>query len=92
MTTTPEATPVAFDREVSKYAREGYSVVDRTPTQVTLQRKKKIGALKPVLLVLLACTVAGIFFIPLVLGILNRKVETVVISVDDRGKVRVKKS
>ena len=82
----------ALDREVAKYAREGYTVIDRTPGQVILQRKKRIGWLKPLILIALALTVIGLFLIPLVLGVLNRKVETVVLTVDERGKVRVTKS
>ncbi|MGO1769985.1 MAG: hypothetical protein ACTHZX_08530 [Microbacterium sp.] len=92
MTTASPAYSAELDKRVAKFSHDGYTVVDRTPRQVILQRKKRMGWLKPLILLALAVTVIGLFFIPLVLGVLNRKMETVVLTLDDSGKVRVSKS
>lgn len=76
----------ALTKALKRY--DGYAVV-LTPDGLgaSLTRKKKIGWVKPLILVLLAVTVIGLFFIPLVLGMLNRKIESVTLYVDERGKI-----
>lgn len=83
---------VALDAEVAKWARQGYTVTDRTPGQVILQRKQKIGAWRILIFVLLAITIIGLFLIPLIARALSRKMETVVVTVDASGKVRSRTS
>lgn len=82
----------ALNAEVAKYARQGYTITDRAPGQVILQRKQKIGAWRILIFVVLAITIIGLFLIPLIARALNRKMDTVVITLDASGKVRVRKS
>jgi hypothetical protein len=76
-----------LDAEIAKYARQGYTVTDRGPRQAILQRKARVKWLTVTLLSLLTF---GIFLVIVLFRIVNRKMETVVITVDERGKVRVK--
>ncbi|AWY05744.1 hypothetical protein PBI_PERCIVAL_57 [Microbacterium phage Percival] len=80
----------ALNAEVAKYARKGYTVTDRTPGQVILQRKKPMGFLYLMAMILLAVSVIGLLLIFPLLRAINGKKETVVITVDDAARVKVR--
>lgn len=79
------ARSTALNAEVARYARKGWTVSSVTPGQAVLQRKKKIGVL---LNVLLSIITGGLWLIVVIVRVVNRKVETKIITVDAYGKVR----
>lgn len=88
----PISTEAALNTEVVKLSRQGFTVTDRTPGQVILQRKKPISFLYILVMILLAMTVIGILLIFPLLRMVNGKKETVVLTVDPAGRVRSRKS
>ncbi|AWY04895.1 hypothetical protein PBI_FLOOF_59 [Microbacterium phage Floof] len=86
------AADAALNTEVAKYARQGYTVTDRSPGQVILQRKKPMGFLYLLVMILLAITVIGLLLIFPLLRMVNGKKETVILTVDASGHVKVRKS
>ena len=86
MSATIEQRTATLDREIAKASREGWSVTSVTPgTQAILQRKKRVGWFWVTVLSILTI---GIFLIIIALRVINRKMETLIITVDDNGKVR----
>lgn len=88
----PVAPDAALNAEVAKLSRQGYTVTDRTPGQVILQRKKKIGFFYILVMILLALTIIGLLLLFPLLRMVNGKKETVVLTVDPAGRVRSRKS
>lgn len=88
----PMSTEAPLNTEVAKYARQGYTVTDRSPGQVILQRKKKIGLLYILVMILLAVSVIGLLLLFPLLRMVNRKMETIVLTVDASGRVTARKS
>ncbi|MDR6868766.1 hypothetical protein J2Y69_003390 [Microbacterium resistens] len=82
----------ALNAEVAKYARQGYTVTDRAPGQVILQRKKPIGLFYILVMILLAVTIIGLILLFPILRMVNRKMETIVLTLDTTGRVKTRKS
>lgn len=90
MAATLEERTTVLDREIAKASREGWTVTTVTPgTQAILQRKKRVAWFWVTVLSILTI---GIFLIIVLLRIVNRKMETLIITVDDNGKVHRKQN
>lgn len=87
-TLSPDKLAALLDAEVARYARQGYTVTDRGARQVVLQRKARVRWL---LWTILSILTVGIFLLVVLFRIVNRRTETIVITVDERGRVRVQK-
>ncbi|WP_336628489.1 MULTISPECIES: hypothetical protein [unclassified Microbacterium] len=81
----PEAS-AALNAEVAKYIRQGYAVMDRTLTQVVLQRRKRIGAARTVAAAPVA-VVGGLLTVGALAAWRKSKKDTVVLTVDATGRV-----
>ncbi|MFL0711659.1 MAG: hypothetical protein ACJLS2_02450 [Microcella pacifica] len=96
MTETQDSGPVALtdaareqilNAEVAKRARDGWVVQSVGGGQAVLGRAKRIGWFWNTILALLT---AGIWLIVVIVRVVNRKRETLVITVDQYGKVRTR--
>lgn len=76
-----------LNAEVAKYVGRGYSVQSVAQGQAVLSKNKRMGWFWNTVLVLLT---GGLWFIYIIYRALNRKNETVIITVDVFGKVRIK--
>ena len=74
-----------LQREIVKYVNQGYQVQSSTDTQVVMSKKKKIKLITHILIALLT---AGIWLIVPLIQIINRKQNTIVLSVDQFGNIR----
>lgn len=86
MSLSIEQRTTILDREIAEASRKGWSITSVTPgTQAILQRKKRVGWFWVTVLSILT---VGIFLIIIAVRIVNRKMETLIITVDADGKVR----
>ena len=74
-----------LQREIVKFVNQGYQVQSITDTQVVLSKKKKIRLITHIVIALLT---AGIWLIVPLIQIINRKQNTIVLSVDEFGNIR----
>ena len=81
---TAEQRTELLNYEVARFALDGWTVSSVTGTQAVLQRKKRIGFFGNVFLTFLTW---GLWLIVVALRILNRKIESLVLTVDRSGKV-----
>ncbi|MFB6611843.1 hypothetical protein ACFCVO_16060 [Agromyces sp. NPDC056379] len=91
---TPNPSPAALsdesraqllNAEVARYAQRGWTVQSVAAGQAVVSKNKRIGWFWNLILVLLT---GGLWLIYVVYRALNRKVETVVITVDPAGRIR----
>ncbi|MFB9310578.1 activator of 2-hydroxyglutaryl-CoA dehydratase [Agromyces hippuratus] len=91
--TTPNPAPAALsdesraqllNAEVAKYAQRGWTVQSVAAGQAVVSKNKRIGWFWNLILVLLT---GGLWLIYVVYRALNRKVQTVVITVDPAGRI-----
>ena len=95
MTNTASARPTLsvdeqsqiLNNEVAKAARQGWTVSSVAGNQAILQRKKRIGWFWNVIL---SIVTGGLWLIVVIVRLVNRKIETSVISVDAYGNIRRK--
>ena len=86
-------TPVSPDysallnAEVARWAAQGWTVSSVSGNQAIVQRKKRIGWFWNLILTLIT---AGLWLIVVIIRVVNRKIETRVITVDEYGAVRVR--
>lgn len=80
------APAAALDAEVAKYIRKGYAVVDRSATQVILQRRKRIGAARTVAAAPVA-VVGGLLTVGALAAYRKSKKDTITLTVDATGRV-----
>ncbi|MBM7831301.1 hypothetical protein JOE59_002006 [Agromyces cerinus] len=92
--TTPNPSPAALsdesraqllNAEVARYAQRGWTVQSVASGQAVVSKNKRIGWFWNLILVLLT---GGLWLIYVVYRALNRKVQTVVITVDPAGRIR----
>lgn len=83
MTHSPAASP-ALNAEIARFASQGWTVSSVADGQAVLQRKKRIGWFWNILLTLLT---GGLWLIVVLVRIINRKNETIILSVDPSGRV-----
>jgi hypothetical protein len=74
-----------LQREIEKWVSKGYSVESKTETRAILSKKKKIKLIKHIVI---AALTLGIWLLVLLWQTLNRKSQTVTISVDEKGKIK----
>ena len=73
-----------LNAEVARFARKGWTVSSVQGQQAVLQRKKRIGWFWNLLL----CVVtAGVWLIVVIIRMVNRKVESMILTVDAFGKI-----
>ncbi|WP_139417655.1 hypothetical protein [Agromyces laixinhei] len=91
-TTNPDPAPLSdesraqlLNAEVARYAQRGWTVQSVVAGQAVVSRNKRIGWFWNLILVLLT---GGLWLIYVVYRALNRKVLTVVITVDAAGRIR----
>ena len=91
---TPNPSPAALsdesraqllNAEVAKYAQRGWTVQSVAAGQAVVSKNKRIGWFWNLILVVLT---GGLWLIYVVYRALNRKVQTVVITVDPTGRIR----
>ncbi|AWB94960.1 hypothetical protein DCE93_04205 [Agromyces badenianii] len=74
-----------LNAEVARYAQRGWNVQSVAAGQAVLSKNKRIGWFWNLILVLLT---GGLWLIYVVYRALNRKVQTVIITVDATGRIR----
>lgn len=74
----------SLNQEVAHYARLGWTVQHASPTQVVLSRVARMGWFWNLILVLLT---AGLWLIYVIYRALNRKAQSMTLTVDDFGRV-----
>lgn len=79
-----EARAQVLNAEIAKYVSKGYTVQSATAGQAVLTKNKRIGWFWNTVLAVLT---AGIWLIYVIYRALNRKQNTLIISVDAYGKV-----
>ncbi|WP_350348006.1 hypothetical protein ABIQ69_15410 [Agromyces sp. G08B096] len=84
-TLSDEARAQVLNAEVAKYATKGWNVQTATAGQAVLSKNKRIGWFWNLVLIFLT---AGIWGIVVIVRIVNRKKNTLIITVDAYGKVR----
>lgn len=80
-----EARAAILNREVAKHAQQGWTVQAVTPGQAVLGKNKRIGWFWNILLALVT---GGLWLIVVLIRVINRKKNTLVITVDPYGKVK----
>lgn len=75
----------ALESEVISYVRQGYTVETQSATTASLSKKKRIGWFWNIILTLLT---GGLWLIVIIVRLVNRKNDTIVLTVDENGKVR----
>ncbi len=76
-----------LNAEVARWASKGWTVSSVSGDQAIVQRKKRIGWFWNLILTLLT---AGLWLIVVIVRVVNRKIETRVITVDAAGRVSVR--
>ncbi len=84
---TIEERKLILQNEVATWLPKGYQVQTMTDTQAILTRKKKI---KVITHVILAFLTVGLWLIIPLIQLINRKQQTLVISVEPSGKLKWK--
>lgn len=74
-----------LQREIEKWVSKGFSVESSTETRAILSKKKKIRLIIHLVIALLT---AGIWLLIVLWQVINRKSQTVIISVDEQGRVK----
>lgn len=82
----PQITAI-LNAEVANLARAGWTVSSIAGAQAVLQRKKRIGWFWNLILALLT---AGLWLIVVIIRVVNRKIETKIVSVDAYGRVSIR--
>ena len=83
-TKTLEDRQEILQREIAKYVGKGYQVQSSSQTQAVLSKKKKIRLITHLLIAVLT---AGIWLLVPLWQLINRKQNTLTISVDASGTV-----
>lgn len=83
-TKTLEERQIILHGEIAKWVAKGYTVQSTTPSQAILTRKKKIKLITHILIALLT---AGIWLLVPLWQLINRKQNSVIITIDAFGQV-----
>jgi len=84
---TPEQQAAILNAEVARFAAQGWTVGSVSAGQGILQRKKRIGWFWNTILALLT---AGLWLIVVIVRVVNRKIETRIVTVDAYGTVSIR--
>lgn len=82
--TTPAAPSTVLNAEIARLASQGWTVSSVSEGQAVLQRKKRIGWFWNLLL---AVVTGGLWLIVVIVRLINRKVETIIITTTPDGRV-----
>ena len=82
-----EARERILNAEIARYAAKGWTVQTVSAGQAVLSRNKRMGWFWNLILVLVT---AGLWLIYVVYRALNRKKETLVVTVDAQGRVQTR--
>jgi len=77
----------ALQAEVARWARDGWTVSHVGGVQAVLQRKKRIGWFWNLILTIIT---GGLWLIVVIVRVVNRKIETKILTVDGYGTVTAK--
>jgi hypothetical protein len=77
----------ALQAEVARWARDGWTVSHVGAVQAVLQRKKRIGWFWNLLLAIIT---GGLWLIVVIVRVVNRKIQTKILTVDTFGTVTAK--
>ena len=80
----PEQLTAILNAEVARYASQGWTVSTVHGQQAVLQRKKRIGWFWNLILTVLT---AGLWLIVVIIRVVNRKIQTLIVTVDAYGRV-----
>ena len=83
----PEQQAASLNAEVARLAAQGWTVGSVSAGQGILQRKKRIGWFWNTVLTLLT---GGLWLIVVIVRVVNRKIETRVVTVDAYGTVSIR--
>jgi hypothetical protein len=76
-----------LNAEVAKYASKGWTVQTVSPGQAVLSQNKRIGWFWNLILCLVT---GGLWLIVVIVRVVNRKKQSLIITVDQFGKVRTR--
>lgn len=77
-----------LNAEVARYAARGWTVSSVQGQQAVLQRKKRIGWFWNLVLSLIT---AGLWLIVVIIRVVNRKIESLILTVDAYGRVSARR-
>lgn len=82
---SPEARSAILNAEVARAAAQGWTVSSVAGDQAVLQRKKRIGWFWNIILSILT---GGLWLIVVIIRVVNRKIQTLILTVDAFGTIR----
>ncbi|WP_285026816.1 hypothetical protein [Plantibacter sp. ME-Dv--P-122b] len=91
----PSSTPLPMEQltavlnaEVARYAARGWTVSSVQGQQAVLQRQKRIGWFWNLILTLIT---GGLWLIVVIIRVVNRKVESLIVTVDAYGRISTRR-
>ncbi|QNO38173.1 hypothetical protein H4J02_03855 [Protaetiibacter sp. SSC-01] len=84
---SPERRTALLNAEVARLAAQGWTVSTVSGDQGILQRKKRIGWFWNTILTIIT---GGLWLIVVIVRVVNRKIETLVVTVDASGVVHIR--
>ncbi|WP_157580299.1 hypothetical protein [Plantibacter sp. Leaf314] len=83
-----EQLTAVLNAEVARYAARGWSVSSVQGQQAVLQRQKRIGWFWNLVLTLIT---GGLWLIVVIIRVVNRKVESLIVTVDAYGRISTRR-
>ncbi|SKC38899.1 MULTISPECIES: hypothetical protein [Plantibacter] len=83
-----EQLTAVLNAEVARYAARGWSVSSVQGQQAVLQRQKRIGWFWNLILTLIT---GGLWLIVVIIRVVNRKVESLIVTVDAYGRISTRR-
>ncbi|OAN32966.1 hypothetical protein A4X17_15660 [Plantibacter sp. H53] len=83
-----EQLTAVLNAEVARYAARGWTVSSVQGQQAVLQRQKRIGWFWNLILTLLT---GGLWLIVVIIRVVNRKVESLIVTVDAYGRISTRR-
>ena len=83
-----EQLTAVLNAEVARYAARGWTVSSVQGQQAVLQRQKRIGWFWNLILTLIT---GGLWLIVVIIRVVNRKVESLIVTVDAYGRISARR-
>jgi hypothetical protein len=83
-----EQLTAVLNAEVARYAARGWSVSSVQGQQAVLQRQKRIGWFWNLILTLIT---GGLWLIVVIIRVVNRKIESLIVTVDAYGRISTRR-
>ncbi|MBD8101190.1 hypothetical protein ITJ66_01960 [Plantibacter sp. VKM Ac-2885] len=83
-----EQLTAVLNAEVARYAARGWTVSSVQGQQAVLQRQKRIGWFWNLILTLIT---GGLWLIVVIIRVVNRKVESLIVTVDAYGRISTRR-